>query len=358
MSETNEFSGLKMPVFTAFGWAGEETAIQFALSQMELFINELHARLPNNLKELLPFRGLSQTNQNAYLATEAEPENGLHIVFNPRTNSLELQLALSDKKALENAYKQIMKQPVLAHRLVTQLGPEWSVYVQQMQYDVESEEAAKYQDLFKDSISRFDDETAVSIFEKAAYLNGEEKWVVPLFVSRRFEAEKIAAMDLQILDVMLEELTNTLPLLTFLSGKVAKKTAAKKSTKKRTSTKATKTAAAQPTAQSAEDGFSYMSELKPLHIRKGFINLTPDHWPFFSKTSRTETRPVTVYYDGVYDKDSAVWRMLPNDRARLVLSPKVHEWLETTFSPDDSVQVAATKISSDEIQISLKPVGE
>ena len=35
MSATNQFNGLTMPVFTAFGWAGEETAIQFALSQLD-----------------------------------------------------------------------------------------------------------------------------------------------------------------------------------------------------------------------------------------------------------------------------------------------------------------------------------
>lgn len=359
MSDTNEFSGLKMPVFTAFGWAGEETAIQFALSQMELFILELHQKAPRAIKEILPFNGLSKANQNAYMSAEATPENGLHLVFNPRTSSLELQISLINKAALDKTYKQILRQPVLGHRLITQLGAEWSILVQQMQYDADSEQATSYQDIFKDSISKFDDDTAVSVFEKAAYLNGEDKWVVPIYISRRFDAEQISAMGHQVIDVMSEHLISMAPLLTFMSGKTGKKAATKSKTKTTRRTKKTtakKSAASLP--DSIEDGFTYGSQLKPLHLRRGFINLTPQHWPFFSINSRTETRPVTVYYEGIYDKGCAVWRMLPDDRARLVLSPPVHTWLEQNFSPNDSLQVTATKIGTDEIQISLKTLSE
>lgn len=359
MSDTNEFSGLKMPVFTAFGWAGEETAIQFALSQMELFIQELHHGAPKAIKDLMPFNGLSKPNQNVYISSEATPEKGLHLVFNARTSSLELLISLLDKSQLEKSYKQVLKQPVLGHRLITQLGTEWSVHVQQMQYDPETEATTNYQDLFKDNISKFDDDTAVTIFEKAAYLNGEEKWVVPIYISRRFDAEQIAAMGPQVVEVMGEHLISIAPLLTFLSGQSAKKaSSASKSTKTR-KTKSTKTTKkATKVDESIEEGFSYGAILKPLHIRKGFVNLTPQHWPFFSINSRTETRTVTVYYDGIYDKGCAVWRMLPDDRARLVLSPPVHTWLEQNFSPEDSVQVTATKIGVDEIQLSIKAIAE
>ena len=360
MSDANEFSGLKMPVFTAFGWAGEETAIQFALSQLELFIIELHHKAPKAIKDLMPFNGLSQVNQNVYISSEATPEKGLHLVFNARTSSLELLITLFDKSQLEKTYKQLLKQPVLGHRLITQLGTEWSMYVQQMQYEPETEAATNYQDLFKDNISKFDDDTAVTIFEKAAYLNGEEKWVVPIYISRRFEAEQIAAMGPQVVDVIGEHLISIAPLLTFLSGKSSKKAASTSKTTKTRKTKSTKKTSKKAVAsdESIEEGFSYGSVLKPLHIRKGFVNLTPQHWPFFSINSRTETRAVTVYYDGVYDKGCAVWRMLPDDRARLVLSPPVHSWLEQNFSPEDSVQITATKIGVEEIQLSIKAVSE
>ncbi len=360
MSDTNEFSGLKMPVFTAFGWAGEETAIQFALAQMELFIEELHQKAPKAIKDLMPFNGLSKPNQNVYISSEANPENGLHMVFNARTSSLELLISLFNKAQLEKTYKQILKQPVLGHRLITQLGTDWSIHVKQMQYDSDSEDATNYQDLFKDNISKFDDDTAVAIFEKAAYLNGEEKWVAPINISRRFEAEQISAMGAQVVDVMGEHLISIAPLLTFLSGQSAKKSKSATKTTKTRKTKTTKTATkkAVQVDESIEEGFTYGSVLKPLHLRKGFVNLTPQHWPFFSINSRTETRQVTVYYDGVYDKGCAVWRMLPDDRARLVLSPPVHNWLEDNFSPEDSVQVTATKIGLDEIQLSIKAVSE
>lgn len=359
MSETNEFTGLKMPVFTAFGWAGEETAIQFALSQLEMFIQEVHQKAPAAIKDLLSFQGLSKENQNVFMSQTANPEDGLHVVYNARTSSLEMLIGLSNKAALEKTYKQLLKQPVLGHRLITQLGPEWSIWVQQMQFDPESGDSSNYQELFKDGINKFDDETAAAVFEKAAYLNGEEKWVVPLYISRRFDAEQVSAMGEQVVDVMQEQLITISPLLTFLSGKSAKKKATKaKATKSRKTKTTTTTKKSKAKEGSIEDGFTYRSLLKPLHIRRGFVNLTPEHWPFFSINSRTETRPVTVYYDGVYDKGSAVWRMLPDDRARLVLSPTVHSWLEQNFSSDDALQVTATKISSDEIQLTLKAANE
>jgi hypothetical protein len=107
-----------------------------------------------------------------------------------------------------------------------------------------------------------------------------------------------------------------------------------------------------------EEMFIYTAELKPLHLRRGFINLTPKHWPFFQINSRTETRPVTVYYEGIYDKKCSVWRLLPNDQARLMLSPPVHEWLEDYFQAGDQIEIVARKMNGDEIQMSLKSANE
>jgi hypothetical protein len=110
------------------------------------------------------------------------------------------------------------------------------------------------------------------------------------------------------------------------------------------------------TAVAPEEGFEFVTDLKPLHLRKGFINLTEQHWAFFALNSRTETRPVTVYYDGIYDKDSAVWRLVPSDKARLVLSSHVQSWMEDNFTPDDRIQLVVRRLAAEEIQISLKHV--
>jgi hypothetical protein len=99
-------------------------------------------------------------------------------------------------------------------------------------------------------------------------------------------------------------------------------------------------------------------ELQPLHLRRGFVNLTPEHWPFFAQTARTETRNVTVYYDGIYDKKSAVWRLQPSEQARIVLSPAVHEWLEDNFMAHDRIKVTALRLDNDEMQVSLAGVDE
>ena len=146
-----------------------------------------------------------------------------------------------------------------------------------------------------------------------------------------------------------------MPTLDFLTGKVARK-----KTKPRTRAKATVEEIVMPDdlQTNSSEMFTYVADLKPLHLRQGFINLTPKHWPFFQINSRTETRPVTVYYEGIYDKECSVWRLLPNDRARLVLSPALHEWLEENFTIQDQIRVTARKLGDDEIQITLRPLGD
>ena len=74
MSSKSAFTGLSMPVFTAFGWAGQETAINYALEQLELFINALHNNLSRQARADLPFAGLSRTNRSVFLAADETTE--------------------------------------------------------------------------------------------------------------------------------------------------------------------------------------------------------------------------------------------------------------------------------------------
>lgn len=356
MDETQEFTGLSMPVFTAFGWAGEETAINFALSQLELFIRELHKSLPHSVREKLPAAGLNRESQTVFLAEADGDEAGAYITFLARPLSLEVQLAIQDKKGLSKGLKLAEQQPVMCHRLITELGPEWSLRVQQMQIDEESGEKTHYQDLFKESITALDEETAVALFSKAAYLNDEVQWVTPFYLSRRFPAEQISVMGTAVISIMLEHIDVMMPVFDFLTGQTKKKVKAKSRSKPIAKVEETQITETQLLIE-PDEGFVYVAELKPLHLRRGFINLTSEHWPFFAINSRTETRPVTIYYNGIYDKGSTVWRLVPNDQARVVLSPTVRHWLEDTFEANDKIQVTARMLDEDDIQISLKSVG-
>ncbi len=359
MQDTQGFTGLPMPVFTAFGWAGEETAINYALSQLEAFIQELHPALSHATKDKLPFFGLSRENQAVYLASDTDVENSVHISFLARPTSLEMQLSIRDEKTLAKGLKLAEKEPMLCHRLITELGPDWSLRVQQMQVDEETGEAVHHQDLFKDSVTNLDQETAVAIMSKAAYLNDHDQWTTPIFLSRRYPSEQIAAMNQAVIQVLSEHIEAMMPVVNFLTGQTkTKKSRAKSKPKAAPKIKQVEEALAEETQTLIDlgEGFVYTTQLRPLHIRRGFINLTPEHWPFFSINSRTVTRPVTIYYNGIYDKESAVWRLVPNDQARVVLSPAVHAWLEDEFEDNDKIQVIATKLGEDEIQVSLKAV--
>lgn len=354
---TTSFTGLNMSVFAAFGWAGEETAIKFALSQLELFINALHSSLPRSIQQELPAYGLSQENQGVYLAAEKDVESDAHIAFYARPLSLELQLSITDKKVLRKGLEVAAKDPTTCHRVIAQLGPDWTLRIQQLQIDEDSGETTFYQDLFKDSVSSFTPEVAEEVISKAAYLNEQETWVIPLFLSRRFPSEQVSAMGPAVLRVMGEHIASLMPAFLFLSGRSARRSTRAKTGK---TTGKAKTAAPKVAPVDVdvkpEDEFVYVAELKPLHLRRGFVNLTPRHWPFFAISARTETRPVTIYYDGIYDRKSAVWRLQPDDQARVVLSPAVHEWLEEHFNPDDKIQLTVRKLQDDEIQISLAAV--
>lgn len=360
MSANNQFIGLPMPVFTAFGWAGEETAIKFALEQLEQFINQLHVGLSQEARTVFPHAGMNYETKSVYLAADMETEETLFISFFARPMSLELQLAITDPAVLNNGYRVATAQPTMTHRLITELGPEWSLRIQQFQVDEESGDQSNYQDLFKDDVPKLSPDGARELFEKTAYLNGQEKWFIPFYLSRRFQSEQIAAMNVAVVSVISDQIDRLLPLIHFLTGKSSKPMRAgsvgTKSRARKGKVVVAETAVPEITMLQ-EDGFTYVSDVKPLALRKGFINMTTKHWPFFALNSRTETRPVTVYYDGVYDKGSSVWRLQPNNMARLVLSPQVHQWYEDNFEADDQIQLSVTRLNDEEIQISLKHAG-
>jgi hypothetical protein len=346
-----------MPVFTAFGWAGEETAIKFALSQFEAFVSELQANLSKEAKEKFPFYGLNEEHQAVYLSAKEGVFDDVYITFFARPMSLEMQLAIQDEALLKKAYKQTETQPTMSHRLITELGPEWTLRVQQMQVDEDSGEATHYQDIYKDSVASLNETAFNELFNKASYLNSDDRWVAPLFLSKRFDSERVAAMGLTILQVIGEQVGTLMPLVDFLTGKAKRK----KSTRAKGKTRTTAVSGDFPLGEAdetIEDMFTFTSELRPLHLRQGFINLTSKHWPFFQINSRTETRAVTVYYEGIYNKECAVWRLLPDDQARIKLSPSVHEWLEDNFQAGEQIEVTARKLNGTEIQISLKPASE
>lgn len=360
MQATNEFSGLTMPVFSAFGWAGEETALKYALAQLQLFIDALYLRLPADVRDDFPSRGLSPENQNVYLATGDTFDKDAYIAFNARPMSLEVQLGIVGKTLLSKGFAAVTKDPIAAHHILSQLDPNWTLRVQQMQLDSETGERAHHLDLFKDSVNNFTEEQAREIFGRAAYLNEEDKWAAPVYLSLRLQSERVAAMGLAVLDICTDLITTLMPTLRLFTGKKPKKTRPSKSSAKvarRPTDIMEETPAGEQaitgSIKSMADSFTYIAELKPLHIRRGFINLTPAHWPFFAVSNRAETRDVTVVFGGRQDRHSSVWRLQPDDQARLVLGPLVHEWLEENFANSEAIRIAARRLENDEIRITL-----
>ncbi len=353
-----------MPVFSAFGWAGEETALKFALAQLQMFIEALYLRLPPDVRDEFPSRGLSPENQNVYLATGDSYEKDAYIAFNARPMSLEIQLGIVGKTLLSKGLAAVNKDPVAAHHVITQLDPNWSLRVQQMQLDAETGERAHHLDLFKDSVNNFTEDQAREIFARAAYLNEEDKWAAPVYLSLRLPSERVAAMSLAVVDISADLVGTLMPTLRLFTGKKTKKSRPSKATAKasrRPAESVEETPAGEQaitgSIKSMADSFTYVADLKPLHIRRGFINLTPAHWPFFAASNRAETRDVTVVFGGRQDRHSSVWRLQPDDQARFVLGALVHVWLEENFANSDSIRVAARRLDNDEIRITLDAAG-
>ena len=361
MQASKEFNGLTMPVFSAFGWAGEENALKFALSQLQLFIEALYARLPADAREDLPVFGLSAENQNVYLASADPYDKEAFIAFNARPMSLEVQLGMVGQNLLSKGLAAINKDPIPAHHVLTQLDPSWTLRVQQMQIDPETGERAHHLDLFKDSVNNLSEEQAREIFGRAAYLTEEDKWVTPVYLSLRLPSERVAAMGLSVLDIAAELVAALLPTLRLFTGRKPRKARAArpKARAARPAEPKEETPAGEPTItgsiKAMADSFNYVADLKPLHVRRGFINLTPAHWPFFASSSRSETRDVTVVFGGRQDRHSSVWRLQPDDQARIVLGPQVQEWLEETFATSEAIRVLARRLDNDEIRITLEP---
>lgn len=360
MQATPDFTGLGMPVFMAFGWAGEETALRYALSQLELFAAELHGKLPPAMQDDLPFVGLNEEIQSSFMAAAEAVDEDVHIFFNARPASLEIQVALTNKDALNKCWKQLSGSPDSFQKLLAGLEPEWTLRVQQVHINEETGDQGHYQDIFKDSQLTLDEKKAVEVFEKAAYLNAEDQWVVPIYLSQRIPAEQAATMQGLIVPVMIERLSPLAPVIAMLRGRSARKAVRAATTKKparKPLPEFTPTPVPVKPLDSEVEMFTFISELKPLHIRRGFINMTPEHWPFFAENARTESRPVVLITESMRDENSAVWRLQPDDRARLVLSPRAQRWLEENFVPGEHVQITATKESPSQIQIVLDMAG-
>ena len=254
----------------------------------------------------------------------------------------------------------VNKDPVAAHHVLTQLDPSWTLRVQQMQIDPEAGERAHHLDLFKDSVNNLTEEQAREIFERAAYLTEEDKWVTPIYLSLRLPSERVAAMSTAVLDIATELVAALMPTLRLFTGRKPKKARATrpKARAPRPAEPTEELPAGEPTItgsiKAMADSFTYVADLKPLHIRRGFINLTPAHWPFFASSSRSETRDVTVVFGGRQDRHSSVWRLQPDDQARVVLGPQVQEWLEETFANSEVIRVVARRLDNDEIRITLE----
>ncbi len=359
MSVNGQFSGLAMPVFTAFGWAGEENAIKFALAELELFINTVYQDLSQEARGEFAHFGINPEANTAYLAGKRETEKGVYVAFNARPLTFEMRFSVRDKAVLNRGLRAGEKNPILWHRLISELGEGWSLHIQQYLIDEEGGEASFYQDIFKDDVVRLTPEVAETITSRAAFLNSEVKWVTPFHISYRIPSDQVAGMKEEIISFICEKIDQLLPILqNFTKNGASKKPKTRKTTKRATKAKVAspKAAKSKTAAGPSRNGFTYEADLKPLHIRKGFINLTTDHWPFFATSARSELREITVYFDGKFDKDCAVWRLQPNDLARIVLSDDAHRWLENEFSSETKIKVQATRLPSEEIQINLSPI--
>lgn len=353
-----------MPVFSAFGWAEEANALKYALAQLQTFIDLLYLRLPVDIRGEFQTHGLSQENQNAYLATDDSYDAGAYVAFNARPMSLEVQLGIVGHDLLSKGLAAVNKDIAAVHHVFAQLDPNWMLRVQQTQVNSETGERAHHLDLFKDSVNNLSEDQAREIFSRAAYLNEEDKWATPIYLSLRLPSERVAAMSTAVVDISADLVATLMPTLRLFTGKKTRKARATRSTTKAPRRPAEATEETPPGEQAITgsikamaDSFTYVAELKPLHIRRGFVNLTAAHWPFFAASNRMETRDVTVVFGGRQDRHSSVWRLQPGDQARLVLGPQVHEWLEENFANSENIRVVARRLDNDEIRITLDAAG-
>ncbi|MEM9776032.1 MAG: hypothetical protein AAF902_15755 [Chloroflexota bacterium] len=356
MSE-EQFNGLPMPVFTAFGWAGEEAAIKFALSQLNLFINELHKLLRSEAQFRLPFYGLNEDARVAWLATNREPEVGPYVAFVARPTAFEMRVSITDPAALNRGLRAAEKSPQIWYDMLSKLGNGWHLQIEQRLKEEDAERHSYYGDLFKNTVSALDLKTCKEATSRAAFLNTEEKWIIPVHVTRRMSADAAAGMGRDLVKFMAVEVEKVLDVVALFArnSQVEKKKTSKTTTRRANGStrgrKPVKTVVEPPVPQT----FSYVAELKSLHIRKGFVNLTPGHWPFFADGKRMETRPITISFAGKSDESGSVWRLQPDDQARIVLGEPAHAWLAATFGPNSKIAVNALRTPDDKIEVILMP---
>ncbi|MFK7805104.1 MAG: hypothetical protein AB8G95_25955 [Anaerolineae bacterium] len=357
MSE-EQFNGLPMPVFTAFGWDGEEAAITFALSQLELFVNGLYAIISEPARFRLPFHGLNHEARVAWFGINREPELGPYVAFVARPSAFEMRISVTDPAAINRGLRAAEKDPQKWFKMLNDLGPGWYLQIEQRLKEEDAVDFSHYGDLFKDSVTELDFETCHKSTSRAAFLNSEEKWTTPIYVTRRLTADQASGMGRDLIKYMAVEVEKVLDIV----GLFSRATKGAKSTTTKIKSKGTarkKKSAGRPpkvVEPAVPQTFSYVAELKGLHIRKGFINLTPGHWPFFAEGKRTETRPITINFEGKSDATSAVWRLQPDDQARLVLGEAAHAWVQMTFSANSKVTVNALKTPEDQIEVMLVAV--
>lgn len=361
MSANGIFAGLTMPVFTAFGWAGEENAIKFAITELEQFISAIHSSLSPEARAEFPHFGIDREATTAYLAGKRDTEAGVYIAFYARPLTLEMRFSVQDKAVLNRGLRAGEKNPEAWHKMITKLGEGWSLHIQQSHIDEESGESSYYQDLFKNDVGALSAEEAETVTTRSAFLNSEVKWVTPIHISYRIPSEQVAEMKSDVIAFLSQKIDDLLPIINYFTRNGStKKTKTRKSPPKTTKSKAKKPAKTRKSkvTPAKDDSFSFVADLKPLHIRKGFINLTTQHWPFFSTSARSELRDITVLYGDQVDNDCTVWRLQPHDMARIVLSETVHRWLKNEFAEATSITVKATKLPTDEVQVNLLSAAE
>ena len=367
----SQFSGLTMPVFSAFGWAGQEAAVKYALSQLELFVNRLHVALPQELQSIFPFFGVDNDSQTTYMASSHAMEPEPFVTFHARPLSFEMTLHITDEMYIGKILSVAERQFDSWYAAVQQLGEDWHVRIQQMEV-VEGSHPSHYQDLYKGEVAEFERDAAAEIINRAIYLHGEEKWITPMYFTLRLHSEAVAALGPAVVPAYREHMAQLWPLLQFIHTprKGASQTRAPKTAKTRApraqaaplmqpsarATSTDKTTAAASDGSSGEFLFHYTSELKPLHLRKGFVNLQPQHWPYFAVSTRTETRKVAVRFANKRDEESSVWHLVPDEQTRIVLGPTAKIWLESTFGANDSIEVTAYRVKDNDVELALTPV--
>lgn len=372
MSTDSQFNGLPLPVFTAFGWAGEETAIKFALSHLEVFVKKLHQDLSPHAKLELPLNGVNPEAQLVYLANNREPEDGPYITFIARPTTFELRLCMTNRLVVHRGLRLAEGDPTTWYKRLQGLEGPWTLQIEQRLIEEESGAESHYTDLYKGPVSALGVEESQKLISRAFFLNGEEKWAMRVYLSYRITANQASALNSQLTHEMAERVEILLPIVSQFArqnkkvrasaskngtSKVVRKTTSSNGSSAAKSAKTAKTARKvlnghheEPVAQT----FSYQTEVKPLYIRKGFINLTSRHWPFFADSARMETRPITIQYGEDQDKNGSVWRLQPDDIARIVLGDSAHGWFEKTFQPNSKISITATRLPDNEIQVVLK----